>query len=100
MNNAIYANGKLWGSLNTVVKTANGPTQTGLAWFARRPDGFEGASRPVLEELGEPHEWLRRHRGIAAQPSDSFGGTRVPFELQPLITTARFRVALRTTLAG
>jgi hypothetical protein len=37
MENAIYANGKLWGSLNTVVKTANGPTQTGLAWFAVTP---------------------------------------------------------------
>ena len=37
MNNAIYANGKLWGSLNTVVKTETGPTQTGLAWFAVTP---------------------------------------------------------------
>jgi hypothetical protein len=37
MENAIYANGKLWGSLNTVVKTANGATQTGLAWFAVTP---------------------------------------------------------------
>jgi hypothetical protein len=37
MNNAVYANGKVWGSLNTVVKTTDGPTQTGLAWFAVTP---------------------------------------------------------------
>jgi hypothetical protein len=37
MENAVFANGKLWGSLNTVVKTPNGPTQTGLAWFAVNP---------------------------------------------------------------
>jgi hypothetical protein len=45
MNNAIYANGKLWGSLNTVVKTANGPTQTGLAWFAVDPASATMASQ-------------------------------------------------------
>jgi hypothetical protein len=47
MNNAVYANGKLWGSLNTVVKTANGPTQTGLAWFAVSP-----GARPSLASQG------------------------------------------------
>lgn len=30
----------------------------GLAWLARRDDGFEAASRPVLERLGITHEWL------------------------------------------
>ena len=30
----------------------------GLAWLARRPDGFEAASVPVLERLGIAHEWL------------------------------------------
>ena len=30
----------------------------GLAWLARRGDGFEAASRPVLEHLGVAHEWL------------------------------------------
>ena len=30
----------------------------GLAWLARRSDGFEAASVPVLERLGIPHEWL------------------------------------------
>jgi sarcosine oxidase len=30
----------------------------GLAWLARRPDGFESVSVPVLERLGIAHEWL------------------------------------------
>ena len=30
----------------------------GLAWLAQRANGFEAASRPVLERLGIPHEWL------------------------------------------
>ena len=30
----------------------------GLAWLARRADGFEAASAPVLERLGIPYEWL------------------------------------------
>jgi hypothetical protein len=37
METAVYANGRLWGALNTVVKTLNGPTLTGLAWFAVNP---------------------------------------------------------------
>jgi glycine/D-amino acid oxidase-like deaminating enzyme len=30
----------------------------GLAWFARRPDGFEGRSVASLERAGVPHAWL------------------------------------------
>jgi hypothetical protein len=37
MNQAVYANGKLWGAVNTVVKTQNGATMTGLAWFEVNP---------------------------------------------------------------
>jgi glycine/D-amino acid oxidase-like deaminating enzyme len=32
--------------------------ETGIAWFARRADGFEAASRVVLDQAGEPNEWL------------------------------------------
>ena len=31
---------------------------TGLAWFARRDDGFEARSLPALAAAGVPHEWL------------------------------------------
>ena len=30
----------------------------GLAWFARRADGFEARSRAALARAGIPHEWL------------------------------------------
>jgi hypothetical protein len=37
MQQTVFANGKLWSTVNTVVKTANGPTRTGAAWFALAP---------------------------------------------------------------
>jgi hypothetical protein len=52
MENAIYANGKLWGSLNTVVKTATGPVQTGLAWFAVAPSTATIAAQGYVSANG------------------------------------------------
>ncbi|MDX6511981.1 MAG: hypothetical protein QOE36_1485 [Gaiellaceae bacterium] len=37
MQQVVYANGKLWAGLNTVVKTDNGPTHVGAAWFVVSP---------------------------------------------------------------
>jgi hypothetical protein len=37
MNQAVYANGQLWGAVNTVVKTDNGPTHVGSAFFVVAP---------------------------------------------------------------
>ncbi len=37
MNQTVYVNGTVWGAVNTVVKTANGPTRVGLAWFIVTP---------------------------------------------------------------
>ena len=34
MNQVVLQNGVLWGATNTVVKTQNGPTAVGSAWFA------------------------------------------------------------------
>jgi hypothetical protein len=39
MNEVVYAGGKLYGAVNTVVKTANGPTLNGIAWFVVNPSG-------------------------------------------------------------
>jgi hypothetical protein len=38
MNQTVYADGVIWGALNTVVKSPNGPTRTGIAWFAVTPN--------------------------------------------------------------
>jgi hypothetical protein len=37
MNQAVWAAGKLWGAVNTAVKTPNGPTRIGIAYFAVTP---------------------------------------------------------------
>jgi hypothetical protein len=42
MQQVTFANGKLWSTVTTVVKTQNGPTRTGAAWFAMTP-GWNGS---------------------------------------------------------
>jgi hypothetical protein len=37
MQQTVFANGRLWSSLSTVIKPANGPVRTGAAWFAVTP---------------------------------------------------------------
>lgn len=37
MNQTYFADGKLWSGLNTAVKTANGRTRVGIAWFIVEP---------------------------------------------------------------
>ena len=37
MNQTVWAAGQLWSGVNTVVKTPNGPTRVGIAWFAVTP---------------------------------------------------------------
>ena len=37
MNQVVYADSLLWSGVNTVVKTPNGPTRVGIAWFAVNP---------------------------------------------------------------
>lgn len=39
MNQAVYADGMLWGAVNTVVKGPTGPTRTGIAYFIVDPTG-------------------------------------------------------------
>ena len=37
MNQVVYSGNKLWSGLNTAVKTQNGPTSTGIAYFVVSP---------------------------------------------------------------
>lgn len=43
MNQVVFADGKLWSGVNTVVKTANGPTRVGIAYFIVTPS-FSGGT--------------------------------------------------------
>ena len=42
MQQVMFANGSLWSTVTTVVKTVNGPVRTGAAWFALTP-GWKGS---------------------------------------------------------
>jgi hypothetical protein len=42
MNSVVYAAGCLWGAVNTVVKTPNGPSRVGIAYFVVRPSWNRG----------------------------------------------------------
>jgi hypothetical protein len=39
MQQTVYAGGRLWSGLNTVVKPDNGPVRSGIAWFIVQPSG-------------------------------------------------------------
>lgn len=53
MNQTVFANGLLWAGLNTVVKTRNGPTRTGIAYFAVTPNFPDGGSfAPSISNQG------------------------------------------------
>jgi len=52
MNQVVYATGKLWSAVNTVVKTENGPTRSGIAYFVVSPAGAAGAFSPTIKAQG------------------------------------------------
>src|SRR3954470_4429446 len=43
--------------------------EVGVAWFAHRADGFEARSRPTLDRLGVPYEWLAPEDARSLYPS-------------------------------
>ena len=52
MNQAVWAAGKLWGAVNTVVKTPNGPTRIGIAYFAVTPSVTSGQAGGTIAQQG------------------------------------------------
>jgi hypothetical protein len=52
MNQTVYADGKLWCALNTVVKPSNGTVQTGIAWFVVTPSWAGGALSGTMTNQG------------------------------------------------
>ena len=47
-----YVNGKLWGAVNTVVKTKNGPTRVGIAYFVAAPSVSGGQVAATMPAQG------------------------------------------------
>ena len=52
MNQVVYAAGKLWSGVNTVVQTENGPTRSGIAYFVVSPAIAAGAFSPTIAAQG------------------------------------------------
>ncbi len=52
MNQTVFADGLLWSGVNTVVKTPNGPTRTGLAFFVVAPSVTGGTLSATIANQG------------------------------------------------
>jgi len=52
MNQVVFAGGKLWSGVNTVVKTQNGPTRVGIAYFIVTPSSASGQAAGTIANQG------------------------------------------------
>ena len=54
MNQAVYANGRVWGALNTLLQTEDKSMHTGVAWFSVdvEPENTSHALHAKVEEQG------------------------------------------------
>jgi hypothetical protein len=65
MNQVVFANGNLWGGVNTVVKTSNGPTRSGIAYFIVTPSLSSGSLSASIVNQG----YVSVNRNSVAFPS-------------------------------
>lgn len=52
MNQVVFAAGKLWAAENTAVKTSNGPSLTGIAYFVITPSSASGTLSATMTNQG------------------------------------------------
>ncbi|SRR5579859_697196 len=52
LEQVVYANGKLWAGLNSVVQPPNGPVRTGTAWFILAPSSTPGSVSATVVNQG------------------------------------------------
>ncbi len=52
MNQVVYAAGDLWSGVNTAVKTQQGPTASGIAWFVTTPSDATGSVSATMAGQG------------------------------------------------
>ena len=65
MSQTVYAAGKLWCALNTVVQPKNGPVQTGIAWFIVAPSWTSAGLAGSIANQG----YISVNRNSVAFPS-------------------------------
>jgi hypothetical protein len=52
LQQVVFADGKLWSALNSVVKPDNGPVRTGTAWFILSPTSTPGSVSATVANQG------------------------------------------------
>ena len=52
MNQVVFAGGKLWSGVNTVVQTPNGPTRAGIAYFEVAPTATSSSLSATMTNQG------------------------------------------------
>lgn len=88
MNEVVYAGGKLYGAVNTVVKTQNGPTRTGIAWFVVDPASSTLSKSGYLSANQE--NLLYPAFGVNSSGKGAIGVTMVGPDMHPSTAYAMF----------
>ncbi len=52
MQQVMYADGKVWGALDTALNPGGGPQRAGVAWFVVKPSGTDRALRAKMDKQG------------------------------------------------
>jgi hypothetical protein len=71
MQQVMYANGKVWGALDTAINPDGGPQRAGIAWYIVKPDAGKIALQGYLGATGHDFTYpaigvLQNGRGIMA----------------------------------
>ncbi len=88
MNEVVYAGGKLYGALNSVVKPAQGTVQTGIAWFVVDPSQGTMANQGYLAVSGE--SLLYPAFGVNSDGKGAIGVTITGLDMHPSTAYAMF----------
>lgn len=64
MQQVMYANGKLWGALDTALNPDNGPQRAGIAWYILNPDSPKIVMQGYLGATG--HDFTYPAIGVTA----------------------------------
>jgi hypothetical protein len=88
MNEVVFDGHKLYGAVNTVVKTANGPTLNGVAWFVVDPSHNAVANQGYLSVNGE--NLMFPAFGVNKNGKGAIGVTIVGTDMHPSTAYAMF----------
>jgi hypothetical protein len=88
MNEVLFDGSKLYGAVNTVVKTSNGPTQNGIAWFVVDPSQNKVTNQGYLSVNRE--SLMFPAFGVNKDGKGAIGVTIVGTDMHPSTAYAMF----------